>query len=629
MMRSLSGLDLIAVAKELQAVVGSRIDKVYQPSKGEIEISISTKGEGKSRLRARLSGWIWLGEAAGDMPASPSSFASQLRKHISNARITGVSQHGCDRIIEFSLHKENESTLILELFGDGNVILTSGGEIVALLRRKKMKHRELKPKGAYQYPPAAFDPRSSGKDELRSIIAASSADIVRTLATKANLGGSYAEEICRRAEVPKDAPASGIEAPQAERIWEEIGKLVERLEAKPSPHISYEGGKPVGVSPIELLSDSGECKRFLTFSEAIEEYVSSLPEEYAAEKAEDIGRAKLERMLASQREALERLKPEIEAAQRTADFLFTNYKRVEETIAKVADGVKGGDLPDGTEIIDRARGRFRITIGGNKLILCWKKNVTENAQEFYDGVKKMRSKLDGVEAAVKETLDRIEKMKEEALSETEARRTVAKKRHAEWYESYRWFVSSEGAMVLAGKDAKSNDQLVKKHLQPGDRYVHADIHGAPSVVVKRKDGMTDATLMEAAIFSLCMSKAWNAGIGSGSAYWVTPEQVSKTPESGEFLAKGAWVIRGKRNYFERLELRLAVGICDLGKGAKMMCAPVQAIAKNCRGYIEIAPGEMPKEAAAKELAKKLSVDVEDVRPMLPPGGIAFIAEKGG
>jgi len=105
MKKSLSGLDLIALTRELQCLVGSRIDKVYQPKKDEIEISVSTKGERKSRLRISLSGWMWLGKPGGDMPSSPSSFASQLRKNISNARITSVSQHGSDRIIELGLQK--------------------------------------------------------------------------------------------------------------------------------------------------------------------------------------------------------------------------------------------------------------------------------------------------------------------------------------------------------------------------------------------------------------------------------------------------------------------------------------------------------------------------------------------
>ena len=628
MKKSLSGLDLIAVTKELQAVVGSRIDKVYQPKKGELEISISTKGEGKSRLRVRLSGWVWLGKPKGEMPASPSSFASQLRKNISNARITAVSQHGCDRIIELSLQKENEVRLAFELFGDGNVILYSDEGIIALLRRKKMKHRELKPKEAYQYPPEAFDPRSSGKEGFQRVIAASSADMVRTLATKANLGGDYAEEICSRAGISKEMRASEADDALVGRIWKEVADLVRRLEGEGDPRIYFMDGAPIDVCPIELSSHAAEeSKPFESFSDAIEEYIPRLPEEEPDEKAESGEMARLQRTLASQKEALLRLRPDIEAAQRTADLIFEKYAQVEGAIEGVRRGLAEGGLPADVEVVDKAKGRFRLSIGGAALVLSWKKNVTENAQEFYDSAKRLRGKVDGVEGAIRDTLVKIEALRKESLLNREKAAGKGRRAGSEWYERYRWFVSSEGALVIAGKDAKSNDQLVKKHLQPGDRYVHADIHGAPSAVVKKREGMTDASLKEAAIFSLAMSKAWNAGIGSGSAYWVTPEQVSKTPESGEFLAKGAWVIRGKRNYFQRLELRLAVGVCDLGRGPVAMCAPVAAVAKNCKGYIEIAPGKTPKETAAKEFAKRFSAGIDEMQSILPPGGIEIVAEK--
>ena len=626
MKRSLSGLDLIALAKELQTLVDSRIDKVYQPEKGEIEISIGTKGEGKVRLKVRLSGWIWLSKSPGEMPMTPSSFASQLRKKISNARITAVSQHGCDRIIEFSLQKEVSSKLIFELFGDGNVLLVEDGNIAALLRRKKMKHRELRMRGAYSYPPEAFDPRSATLEGFIGLIRNSSADIVRTLATKINLGGEYAEEVCQRAGIPKEISATKMDSERLERIWEEMQAIINRLSWELSPRISLEGDTPLDVTPITLLRDSTlNIKHFKTFSEAIDEYVACLPTEEPKEEATSGERGKLERTLASQQSAIERLGSEIEESQEAAEFLFANYSAVEKVLERVNRDLRSGATPEGIEVIDRARGDFRANIGKTSLILNWKRNVTENAQDYYDDVKKLKAKMEGARAAAKDTIEKIEKAKQEELLEKERGPSKARQRSGSaWYERYRWFLSSEGAIVVAGKDAKSNDQLVKKHLQPGDRYVHADIHGAPSVVVKAKEGMTEATLREAAIFSLAMSKAWNAGIGSGSAYWVTPEQVSKTPQSGEFLPRGAWIIRGKRNYFEKLELRLSIGIARIGSEEKVMCGPIDAVKAYCRDPVEIIPGDMNKESAAKKLAARFSADLATIQSILPPGNLTII-----
>jgi predicted ribosome quality control (RQC) complex YloA/Tae2 family protein len=338
-------------------------------------------------------------------------------------------------------------------------------------------------------------------------------------------------------------------------------------------------------------------------------------------------KGRLERTLATQLAAVERMGYEIEESQEAAEFLFSNYATVEKVLghAKKCIGSEGG--PVDLEIIDRATGEFRASVGKTKLILNWKRNVTENAQDYYDDVKKLKAKLEGATEAIKETRKKIEKHEQDSLERREETKKRTRRSATAWHERYRWFISSEGVLVVAGTDAKSNDQLVKKHLQPGDRYVHADIHGAPSVVVKAKEGMTEATLREAAVFSLAMSKAWNAGHGSGSAYWVTPEQVSKTPQSGEFLPKGAWVIRGKRNYFERLEIRLAIGLIASEKDPRVMCGPVSAIEKNCTAYVVFESGEMAKETAAKEFAKRFSAGIEDIQSALPPGGIKIVSEK--
>src|SRR5207244_11068562 len=126
-----------------------------------------------------------------------------------------------------------------------------------------------------------------------------------------------------------------------------------------------------------------------------------------------------------------------------------------------------------------------------------------------------------------------------------------------WFEAYRWTISSACHLIRGGRDARTNDQLVKKHLKEGDRYAHADVHGAPSTVIKDGAKANDVTLREACEFALAYSKAWSSGLSSGSAYWVLPEQVSKQAESGEFLPRGAFVIREQRKYVPSCAVRTA------------------------------------------------------------------------
>lgn len=86
-------------------------------------------------------------------------------------------------------------------------------------------------------------------------------------------------------------------------------------------------------------------------------------------------------------------------------------------------------------------------------------------------------------------------------------------------------------------------------MRPGDIYVHADIHGASSVVIKNPTGepVPPKTLNEAGVMAICYSVAWDAKVVT-TAWWVHSEQVSKTAPTGEYLSAGSFMVRGKKNF---------------------------------------------------------------------------------
>src|SRR5438309_8433391 len=183
-------------------------------------------------------------------------------------------------------------------------------------------------------------------------------------------------------------------------------------------------------------------------------------------------------------------------------------------------------------------------------------------------------------------------------------------------------------MSLVGRDARTNDQLVKKHLKEGDRYAHADIHGAPSTVIKDGARAPETTLREACEFALAYSKAWSAGLASGSAYWVLPEQVSKQAESGEFLPRGGFVIRGKRNYVHDIPVEMAVGEVEIEGARKVMGGPGSAVAARSQRFVVLRPGEMARDRLVARLAKAFEVPEEEVSRVLPSGGFAVMQVHG-
>jgi hypothetical protein len=115
-----------------------------------------------------------------------------------------------------------------------------------------------------------------------------------------------------------------------------------------------------------------------------------------------------------------------------------------------------------------------------------------------------------------------------------------------------------------GKDAQQNEILYRRYLKKGDVYVHADLQGAASVIVKNKANTPDApippsTLSQAGTLSVCTSSAWDSKAVM-AAWWVNFDQVSKTAPTGEYLTTGGFMIRGKKNFLPPAQLILGFGV---------------------------------------------------------------------
>ena len=92
------------------------------------------------------------------------------------------------------------------------------------------------------------------------------------------------------------------------------------------------------------------------------------------------------------------------------------------------------------------------------------KTVEENASEYFDKAKKAKKKLKGAEEAIKTAEEKLkkelEKQKQQELLEKEKKSKP--KRKKEWFEKFRWFYTTEGYLVVGGKDATSNEIVIKK-----------------------------------------------------------------------------------------------------------------------------------------------------------------------
>ena len=154
-----------------------------------------------------------------------------------------------------------------------------------------------------------------------------------------------------------------------------------------------------------------------------------------------------------------------------------------------------------------------------------------------------------------------EKKIQKEIRQVKVTATITKLRKPYWFEKFLWFVSSENYLVIGGRDMQQNEMLVKRYLRKGDVYVHGDIHGAATIVVKNPSGepISPITLAQAGAMAVCQSSAWDAKVVT-SAWWVHHDQVSKTAPTGEYLTTGSFMIRGKKNFLPPTQLIMGFGL---------------------------------------------------------------------
>jgi predicted ribosome quality control (RQC) complex YloA/Tae2 family protein len=249
------------------------------------------------------------------------------------------------------------------------------------------------------------------------------------------------------------------------------------------------------------------------------------------------------------------------------------------------------------------------------IVLDIRKTVEQNASYYFEKSKKAKKKLKGALSAVARAeadlanLEKARRMEEKKIE-------PAVQRKKEWYEKFRWFISSSGFLVIGGRDATTNEIIIKKYLDKNDLVFHTDIAGSPFVVVKSEGKDIDKkTIEEAAVFCAVFSRAWKAGRSSQEVYCINPEQVSKKTKSGEYLSKGSFMIYGERKYFSA-ELKLAIGT----KNSMVIAGPVDAVRKHCEKFVELTHGDEKTSSAAKLIRKLAGGELDDIIRALPSGG---------
>lgn len=636
----LTSFDVAAVTSEInERVEGSRVSKIYQIGTKTLLFKLNQPSSPKIQLVIEAGKRIHLTSYVHETPMRPSAFCMVLRKYLDNGVVKSVMQHKFERIVVVDVStRHGIFQLVSELFGAGNIILVDPeGKILQAMTYKRMRDRNILRGEPFEQPPSrGQNPQKLNIQDFREIKELGEKEVVRALTKFLSISGTYAEEILMRADVNKKTKCNALSDVEVDRIFAELQKLLSSVAlGNMQPNIVVdENGVWVDVTAVPLKKyEQFEQKNYETFNNALDEYYAKITAaEMSEEAAEDVVDevARLNRILQRQEEALESLKYPIIKNKSIGDLIYQHFGDLRSLLQKILEQKRNGKiwkeiasiLEEGKRAkihpdiyfnsLDPKNQVLHVSVQDNVFSLNLRKSIQDNANVYYLRSKKAEKKLKGAEKQLEETKAKIEKAKKQVFIAKETKQHLVKKRKREWFEKFRWVRSSDGFLILGGRDATTNEILVKKRMEPDDIVFHAEIVGAPFVLIKTEGKpVPEQTLNEAAQLAASYSKAWKEMLSAINVYWIHPEQVSKTPPSGQSLKKGAFMIRGNKNFVRGVSLKTAIGIKIEEDSLMIIGGPVDAVTNQTDAYVVIVPGDQKSGKLAKKIRHRLSTMVSE------------------
>jgi predicted ribosome quality control (RQC) complex YloA/Tae2 family protein len=665
--KNISNIDIFVLANELNSIIQDGfIQNIYElPSDGIILIKFRTK-VGKKNVIIDPKKRINITQFDYPVPPYPSQFIMALRKYMKGRRIERVYQYNLDRIIVFQLRSSEGEPwkFVIEFFSGGNYILVDGEDRTYMAKKyKKMRERTILAKKPYDFPSSrGIDLWNLKLEILSDLIKENNDEVVRILARKLSIGGYISEEICLRAKIDKKKKTQDLSDEEILLLFNTIINFTQSLQnLEISPRIILNGDKKeIGFEPIGLeIYNNYNYTNKETFNETIDDFFSKFDNDnlFSGDVQESKGKlTKNEKILQKQLEKITESEEKREKSLNKGHLIYQYLNQIDNLISTIMiqKREKNRTWKEITEILMMGKEKnipeslifekifakevkVQINLESNIFKLDLKKSAIVNAELIYKQAKKAKKKIVGATIAAEVSKKKIEKQLEQHQLIEERKAVLLKKPKSKWYEKFRWFISSQEFLIVGGRDASSNELIVKKHMKKQDLFFHTDVRGSSVCIIQNPDNVEipQETINETAIFASSYSSAWKSGWGSVDIFYVNPDQVSKSPKSGEYLSKGSFYITGKKNYLSKPFLELGIGV-DLiaaydetqsekeleedpdeiiGKNVnkddgekiqyypQIISAPVSVLKKNKINHVRIKPSKSALKTSA--LAKKI------------------------
>ncbi len=638
----MTSVDIAAAIHELQSLINAYISNIYLIEEQFFVLKfrgVSVRGDLVIEPGKRIHLSIFKRET----PKHPSEKVMILRRFMKGARIASISQHGFDRLVILSFSKEGkEYQAVIELFGKGNfVVIDANNRVVFALWYRKMRDRDLLPGKEFEFPPILGTPLVNiTYDDLTQRVESGDQDVevVRFLAKSFSGGGPLAEEILHRATIPKNQKLSMLKPENLDAIIKAAQGIREQIYASSlSPVlVKDEEGEPVNCHPFPYQSQNNQTELVDTFNTALDQYFTPIEGRKVLELRQyERKKLNLEKILMKQKEHLDHLLTQAEDEKNLGNLVYEFFQPLNELLEIIRKARKDGHNWDEIELklrlgkekgikaaqifeaIKPSKSILIIRLANTTLEVDFRKSPSEIAEKYYSRAKKADRKILPAKEAIAQTekkLQEIEEHKGELLQESQIR---LRKRSRRWYEKYHWTYTLQGFLVIGGRDVKTNREIAQRRMRSEDIFFHADLSGAPYVILKLRDeeGETDSVstltpqeqdIYAAAHLAGVYSRAWSAGRSSVDVYYVNSDQVSFSAPSGEFLPRGGIMVRGKRTYVKNIPLQLAIGLVVEEDHAYVIGGLLETISKRTPYIVQVTPGDLGKGKAAQHIKKILA-----------------------
>ena len=521
---------LSALVAELRPKLeGARIDKVRQPEREQVLLSIRNKGENMRLLinAGAGSGRVALTRQSFENPAEPPMFCMLLRKYLVGARIEKLTQPNWERLLMVDIISHNELgdsvclKLAIELMGRSSnlVLVGDDGRIIDCLRRMEYGgdvQRRMLPGMIYRLPPAQKKPLIFDCDRAQIESALNSSEDgkpldKRLLDSFSGLSPLVCRELVHRAFYDISCLPDALEA------------FLESVRAGEfTPTLLTKDGKPAEYSFMQLKQYGSEYEQqsLNSFSELLDAYYSKRElSERRRRRARELShsvktaRDRIQRKLVCRLEELERTYGR-EEIRKNAELLTANMYRVKRGDSSVTvedyytDGCPSVEIK--LDILKTPQQNAAAMFKEYNKLKTAEIHLTALVAEGEKQLDYLNSVLDELERA--ETERDLAEIRRELLETGYLKKQKGAKPDKSKKQGPMRFISSDGYEILVGRSNSQNDELTTKTARRTDIWLHTkSVHGSHVIISCEGREPPERTIAEAASIAAYYSQGREGG----------------------------------------------------------------------------------------------------------------------